>query len=724
MKRKLVKTGTNKKKLFNKTSGEKISISSNTPAEQEPLYSTLDEVMDRTRDISFFYSGVEYANYLDGCYDMGIRNFLMSYHYLSGRGLKDIFETHPDIHLLVDSGAFTYTTDVKYEDWTLEQWEKHIERYLKWAERNKEHIFAIANLDIERLVGIPQVMEWNKKYFEPFMLRTGVPVCFVYHADVADGTDENYTWSKYCERYPYVGFSSVNTNNESIDMNDYREYLRTAEKYGTLVHGFGMTRIKELSELPYYTVDSTTWKVGMRFGKLIIFNGTTVQQISKEDWNDKALPLIRNYPIEIDEDLLWDYYEPEVIRANVYAFIQAENYVKDSIKHLQYWKKAKAKQLDLDNLPDDFFPSVEWLMDDNKTKEDIQRYASQMNINPDRDHINKVALTVIDMTSFVNWDNPVYESMHEAYTGDNISVLHELHDKYINRIVPDDEKRINDLKQFYRECLSGKRDTLLQEGTNFDRVVKERDEYVDDTEYTTVELSREDVLSKIGLMLPESTEEGAPEIDELDEEIFEKVGIKPVYDSKGRFVKGNQLVKNSRKNLYSKKFPKFACDTCNAAAKCPEYKAGYVCAYSKLFTGFDTRNADDILQAMQGMANHNLSRMQRAMVMETINGTIDDKVTAMIDQNMRLMNTMLKLHENSKTVQVRQTRTVNADGSFVEATTVSNPQSGSILEQLFSQNRKSETPKSEPKDVTSETIEADYKEISEDGNNGVTFSEE
>ena len=83
MKRKLVKTGTNKKKLFNKTSGEKISISSNTPAEQEPLYSTLDEVMDRTRDISFFYSGVEYANYLDGCYDMGIRNFLMSYHYLS-----------------------------------------------------------------------------------------------------------------------------------------------------------------------------------------------------------------------------------------------------------------------------------------------------------------------------------------------------------------------------------------------------------------------------------------------------------------------------------------------------------------------------------------------------------------------------------------------------------------------------------------------------------------
>ena len=99
-------------------------------------------------------------------------------------------------------------------------------------------------------------------------------------------------------------------------------------------------------------------------------------------------------------------------------------------------------------------------------------------------------------------------------------------------------------------------------------------------------------------------------------------------------------------------------------------------------------------------------------------------MTAMIDQNMRLMNTMLKLHENSKTVQVRQTRTVNADGSFVEATTVSNPQSGSILEQLFSQNRKSETSKSEPKDVTSETIEADYKEISEDNNNGVTFSEE
>lgn len=666
-------------------------------APEKPQYATLSDVMDKTRDISFFYSGVEYDTYLAGCYNMGIRNFLMSYHYLTGRSLKDIFTKYPDIHLFVDSGAFTYQMDTKYHDYDAEHWESHIQKYLKWAERNKEHIFAIANLDIEGLVGPELVTKWNREYFEPFMLRTGIPVCFVYHDGLSD-----YSWNDYCKRYPYVGFSSVNTHGEALDMNDYREYLRTAEKYDTLVHGFGMTKIKELSELPYYTVDSTTWKVGMRYGKLIIFDGKKVRQIDQADWDSTALPLIQNYPINIDIDKLWEYDEPEVIRANVYAFMLAENYVKDSVKHLQYWKKAKAVKNDLNDIPEDYFPSVEWLNGE-KTPEEVKEYAKKMNINPDMDDVNEVALAVMDMVTFLNWDKPEYASRHDLYLGDNLDILQALHDKYINRIVPDDETRIADLRKFYEECFTGVRDTLLHEGTNFDRIVKEREEYLDDTEYDTVRISKDEVLFKLGNLLP--SDEGAPEIDELDEEIFSEVNIVPIRDEKGRVVGGNQLAKRP-KNIYSKKFPKFACDTCNAAAKCPEYKAGYVCAYHKLFTNYDTRNMDDIISAMQGMANHNLTRMQRAMVMETINGTIDPDVTNLINQNMGIMNTLQKMYESRNATVVRQTRVAQADGTFTETTSVRNPQSSGILEQLFKKQSSSE-PSSES------VVEADYREVPE-----------
>lgn len=656
--------------------------------DSEHTYTTLSEVMNRRRDISFFYSGVEYGVYLDGCYKMGIRNFLMSYHYLCGRGLGDIFNQYPDIHLFVDSGAFTYQADEKYEEYTVEEWENHIEKYLRWAERNKEHIFAIANLDLERLVGAEQVKEWNETYFEPFMLRTGIPVCFVYHESAA-----YCTWEKYCERYPYVGFSSI-ADGEALDIDEYREYLRIAEKHDTLVHGFGMTKIRELSELPYYTVDSTTWKVGMRYGKLLIFDGRNIRQIAKIDWDTKALPLIQNYPIGIDIDKLWDYDEPEVIRANVYAFTLAEDYIKRCVKHLQYWKKAKTKKWDIDNLPNGFFPSVEWLKDPYKTDSEVKAYAAKFNINPIRDSINDVALAVVDLTSFVNWYNPVYEEMHECYTGEKAYNLYELHDTYINKIAPDDETKIKDLIKFYRECLSGERDTLLQEGTNFDRVLKERDDYVDDTEYVEVPLSENDIRSRLGNLLTSSEGVTAEEIDSLDKEIFAKENIKVEFDKNGHFVKGNQLVKKAP-NIYSKRFPKIACDTCHAAAKCPEYKSGYVCAYHKMFNAFNTRKVEDVMEAMHGMADYNLGRMQRAMVMETINGITDPVVTDLINQNMRLMSQIQTMQDASNATVLKQTREVRADGTVSETTAVTNPHGGGIIEQLFKKSAKSNEPEPE-----------------------------
>ena len=46
--------------------------------ENKPLYTDLRQVMDYTRPLSIFFSGVEYESYLDILYDLGVRNFLMS----------------------------------------------------------------------------------------------------------------------------------------------------------------------------------------------------------------------------------------------------------------------------------------------------------------------------------------------------------------------------------------------------------------------------------------------------------------------------------------------------------------------------------------------------------------------------------------------------------------------------------------------------------------------
>lgn len=635
-------------------------------------YTDLRQVMDYTRPLTIFYSGVEYESYLDILYDLGIRNFLMSYEYLKGKGIHQL-KKYPDMHLFIDSGAYTYNQDPKYAEYTVEQWEKQIEEYLAWAEKHKNQIFAIADLDIQYLVGYEKVVEWRKKYFEPFMLRTGLPVCFIYHEEGLD------IWEYMCKRYPYVGIS-LNIDRE-VDETELRNKFKIAEKHNALVQGMASTRTGMLTQYPFYTVDSTTWNVGLKYGEISVWTGNKMSRIKKADFKEKAFPYIDRYDLSFNHDLILEEDKTEMIRVNAYAFVQAEKFIQERLKSLMYWFKARAVKVDVDNLPDDFFPPVEWFNSQPEV-DSLKEYARKMNINPelpDKECFNMI----FDMTAFVTWGNEEYDSLRDGYTPE---LLSGLHDTFVNRIVASDEERIADLQQFFKECLSGENDKLLQLGTNFDRVVKEREHYIEDDDEELVDISPDEVKSRLRAILPDSADsENAPEIDALDEEIYRKADIVPVFDENGLFVKGQTAIKRPKK-VYSNKFPKFACDTCYAAAKCPEFKAGYVCAYNKMFNRFDTRSMADIIQAVQGIVEHNMARMQRAMIMEVMNGTIDPVTSQLMDTNIRYMQMLKQMYEFGSPEVLRQTHVIRADGSEERTTSITNPQSGGILEKLFSMN--------------------------------------
>lgn len=656
------------------------------------MYANLDEVMDFSVPFELIYSGVENDSYFDILYDLGIRNFLMSYHYICNRhlSLKKRFENEESIRLFIDSGAHTYQNDPKYAEYGVDYWEEHLKKYLSWAERNKDFIFAIANFDFENVVGPETVNRWNREYFEPFMLRTGIPVCFVWHQNSYD------SWDFYCKRYPYVGFSSVNTEGESISLNEYKERLKVAEKNNSLVHGFGMTRTSMLIELPFYTSDSTTWLVGLQYGEVNYWNGSKMQRLKKDAWKGKyADEICDRYDLDPNKFQAEDV--SEMIKANVRAFIDAENFIQSRLKSQMYWLKAKSVKTDLENIPEDFFPTVEWF--DSGDTAGLSDYCKKMNINPDYEDARNL---LYDVTTFLNWDNDTHLKMVEWYDApEQADLIEGLHDLYINRIVPDKQAKILDLIHFFSECVSGNNDKLLQIGTNFDRLVKERDEadYVVDDEEEFIDLPDEEVKSRLQRLLPDSSlEDGAPEVDELDAEIFKKAEIVPTFDERGKFVKGQVAVRKP-KRVYSKKFPKMACDTCFAAAKCPEYKSGYVCAYNKMFDRFDTRNMADIIQSMQGIVEYNMGRMQKSMIFETLNGVIDPVTSQLMDTNIRYMQMLKQMYETGSPEVLRQTKVLRADGTEETTTSITNPQGGGIMEKLFGSMLKPDEDKKEDKEV-------------------------
>ena len=101
----LKKVGNGGTKL--KVVGGKKSLKKTVPKSdevKENKYSDLRDVIDMSRDFSIFYSGVENQAYFKGCYDMGVRNFLMSFEYIQNKHLSNISSEYPDIDV---NGVFS-----------------------------------------------------------------------------------------------------------------------------------------------------------------------------------------------------------------------------------------------------------------------------------------------------------------------------------------------------------------------------------------------------------------------------------------------------------------------------------------------------------------------------------------------------------------------------------------------------------------------------------------
>lgn len=644
---------------------------------EERHYTNLKEVIDYNKPFNILYSGVEDESNFQILYDSGIRNFLMSYYYIQKKRLSTDRYAELGVKFFIDSGAFTFNSSLEFQDYTIEQWEKYIEQYLRWAEKNRDVVFAIANLDLEYLVGGDKVQEWNEKYFEPFMLRTGIPVCFVHHGD---GT--KLTWDQYCQRYPYVGISWGGVDMQGSDLNYGIQKLKVAEKYNAVVHGMAMTQTSLLTKLPFYTSDSTTWLVGLQYGEVNYWTGTKMTRLKKDKWKGPMLSQL--VAKGFDEQKLLDEDKEELIKVNIYAFIEAEKYVQEKLKSRMYWMRPKATKRTEEDLENINYPSAEWLVKpQNDLYLDFEVYAKELNIStsdPD------VAIdTIFDTTCFMNWDNEEYsEIISNAYTPESIK---ELHDTYINRIVQSDEERIEDLKKFYKDNVLGNITTLLTLGTNFDRIIKERDEseYITDEEYDYEDVSKVEIDNIFSGLLPPPQNEGdpAPEISDLDDEIFEDKGIVPIRDEQGRFLKGQRKVMRPKK-LYSAKFPKMSCDSCFEAQKCPNYKAGYVCAYNKMFSRYNTRDMGDIIQAMQGIVDFSMQRLQRSMMFEVMEGGMPSPdTTNLMNQSMAMLRQLQNMYECGSQEVLRQTKVVRADGTQETTTQISNPQSGGILEKIF-----------------------------------------
>lgn len=201
---------------------------------------------------NFSYAGKTRNPVIEYPYD------LESYHYLNGaNAAPDFYRNVAKKKIFLDSGAFTmFTKGVTIE----------LSEYADYIKANRDWIEVASNIDE---IGRGKEKEsWdNQKALE----RLNVKVNPVHHARDADSWLLKYM----AEGYDYIFLGGmvaekISYLQEWLD-HVFGKYL--TRKDGTAkikTHGFGITSTAIMRRYPWYSVDSTTWLNGGRFGEILL----------------------------------------------------------------------------------------------------------------------------------------------------------------------------------------------------------------------------------------------------------------------------------------------------------------------------------------------------------------------------------------------------------------------------------------------------------------------
>lgn len=168
---------------------------------------------------------------------------------------------------LLDSGAFTFMQQAQNNGINI-NWNQYMQKYIDFI--NNNHIENFFELDIDAIIGYDAVKQMRYK-LEKATRRQCIPV---WHR--SRGLKE---FKRLCQQYSYIAIGGFAI--KTIMPKEYpiiKKLIQLAARYNTKVHGLGFTP-KNVHEYGFYSVDSSSWVSGGRYGGLYYFNGKHIVRV-------------------------------------------------------------------------------------------------------------------------------------------------------------------------------------------------------------------------------------------------------------------------------------------------------------------------------------------------------------------------------------------------------------------------------------------------------------
>lgn len=182
---------------------------------------------------------------------------------------KESLDIHKYKNFLLDSGAFSFFGGKAVN------WNEYVTTYIDFI--NKYDVKHFFELDLYSIIGIPQTEKLRTRIEK----ETGKQSIPVFHKML--GIEYYKT---LCKNYKYIAISASGMYESKWTRQEperLKKMVIYAKQKGVKVHGLGYTKIKMLSEIPFYSVDSTSWLSGNRFGAIYRFNGTGFNKTAKPE---------------------------------------------------------------------------------------------------------------------------------------------------------------------------------------------------------------------------------------------------------------------------------------------------------------------------------------------------------------------------------------------------------------------------------------------------------
>ena len=171
--------------------------------------------------------------------------------------------------IIIDSGAHTFFTEMgggqlsathrEKKNKLRETPDQYWESYKEWLLKFDPLIDYFVELDIGEIVGKEKVLKWREELKSLGLFHKCITV---YHP--AYVTEEEYMQLLEQSASKYVGLEGI--RGKRSKMLPYKKLVKMAYDRGVKVHGFAMIKKDILHEVPFYSVDSSSWLSSVNYG--------------------------------------------------------------------------------------------------------------------------------------------------------------------------------------------------------------------------------------------------------------------------------------------------------------------------------------------------------------------------------------------------------------------------------------------------------------------------